>query len=108
MDFAVEVLGYLIRARLEFLDDGLNVTIFGGCSSHIGCVSVAEADGSLQSIAIPGHKEQVVSERWARALAKKHKCRTAVTCGIHYDDLTKEELAQVIAAIGRLLERVLG
>lgn len=106
VQWSVTIFGHSIRATLEILDEGLNVTLFGGCQSHIGCVTVAEPDGTVRSIAPPGHKEQVVCEKWAPLLAGASGRRCAMTCGVHYDDLTPAELPQVLVAIDELFLQV--
>ena len=52
------------------------------------------------------HRDNVVSRRFARALAMHLRGNVSVSCGIHYDDLTKEGLAQVLATAERLLEEL--
>ncbi len=102
-----ELMGYPIQAEVVKLDDGINVLLIGGCRSHIGCVSVAEPDGELRSMPFPGHKEQIVSDMWAKKIAAYFQCRTSVTCGIHYDNLSKEGLKKVQEALEYMLEEVI-
>ncbi len=101
------VLDFPIEAEALILDDGVQVTITGGCRSHVGSVTAAEPDGSVRSLTFPGHKDQIVGERWAKTLAERLRRRTAVTCGIHYDGLSRENIATVVAAADTLLEQLL-
>lgn len=107
MTWKKTVLGYPICAELTMLDDGAQLLLTGGCKSHIGSVTVADCDGAEQTIALPGHKEAAVSASWAKELAKRLNCRVAVTCGIHYDQLSKEELGQVLQGIHALQQQIL-
>lgn len=100
------LLGRELVCQWERLDDGLQVLLTGGDQSHVGAISVAESDGRVQTLTFPGHKDQYVSEPWATALAKLFECRTAVTCGIHYDNLSKEGIAQVLTACQDLLAQL--
>ena len=78
--------GCPICCRATRLDSGIHVLLTGGGRSHIGAVSVAEPDGKTETNVFPGHKDQFVSEPWAKALAAKIGQRACVVCGIHYSD----------------------
>lgn len=97
-----QVLGSAIRAEWSRLDDGISVLLTGGQRSHIGAVSVAEPDGTVRTLDFPGHRERVVAEQWAAELATAAGCRAAVTCGIHYDDLTRDGLGLVLQALDEM------
>ena len=100
--------GWPLRAGLTRLDDGLHVLLTGGCRSHIGSVTVAEPTREERTIALPGHREAEVSRRWAAALAGRFRCRTAVVCGIHYDNLTRPQLADVLEGLEQMLRQIEG
>lgn len=104
--FSLTVLDRPIRAELTFLDEGVHVLLTGGCLSHIGSVTVAEAGGTEQTIDLPGHREAEVSRLWAASLAARLRCRVAVTCGIHYDGLTRQQLKIVLEGLDALLRQV--
>ena len=85
------------------------VVILGGSRPHVGAVSAAyweEESLRCETSAGRGHRDNVVSRRFARALAMHLRGNVSVSCGIHYDDLTKEGLAQVLATAERLLEEL--
>lgn len=102
----ITVGGWPIRAELTKLDDGLHILLTGGCKSHIGSVTVAEPDGAEQTIALPGHREAEVSRCWAAALARRYHCRAVVVCGIHYDNLTRPQLVEVLTQLEQMLCRI--
>ena len=106
-EIVTEVLGRQIACRWIPLDDGLQLLLTGGDRSHIGAVSTAEPDGTVQTQTFPGHRDQELSAPWARTLAQRLGCRVCVICGIHYDDLAREDLQTVLAAADALLEAIL-
>lgn len=102
------VLSYALRAEALVLDDGVQVTLTGGCRSHVGSVTLAEPDGTVRTLTEPGHRDQVLGEAWAKALALHCGCRVCVVCGIHYDAPGPEGLAAVVAQAGVLLDEMTG
>lgn len=98
------VLDYPIYAEIKRLDDGWDVGIFGGCSTHVGAVTLAEPGGALQTMERPHHKDSFVSIRWATKLSEFLQADVCVRCGIHYDNATKEQLAVITAACEELLQ----
>lgn len=100
------VLGYPIRAEINKLDSGWDVGIFGGCSTHVGAVSFAEPDGTVQTMERLHHKDSFVSRRWAVELAKLLACPVCVRCGIHYDNATGEQLAVITSTCEQILEEL--
>jgi hypothetical protein len=100
------VLGRPIRCQWVRLDDGAQVLLTGGDRSHIGAVSVAEPGSAAQTTTFPGHKDHLLSAPWSETLAQYWHCRVCVTCGIHYDDLSREGLEEVMAAVAGMLEEI--
>jgi hypothetical protein len=99
--------GYPIRAEAQRLDDGLHVLLTGGCRTHIGAVSLAQPGQEPETRFFPGHKDQFLSQPWAKALAEKTEQTVCVVCGIHYDQATKEQIAQIVEVTDRMLEELL-
>lgn len=76
----------------------LLLLITGGVA-HIGAASTAYLEGdavSIQTSAVPGHKEHVLSVELARTAAAALNRTVTVVMGIHYDNLTKKEI-QIIS-----------
>lgn len=117
-----------ICMQLTRLDDGITVLLTGGDKSHVGAISIAEPveqktepihfaagtgvtkkqpEVTCQTISFPGHKEAVISEKWATEIAEKNKCRTIVQVGIHYDNATKEQILEIVKVTEELLEEVI-
>lgn len=103
MKLEKQVLGYRIWAEINQLACGWDVGIYGGCSTHVGAVTMAEPDGSFQTMEREHHKDSFVSQIWAKELAKHLQSPVCVRCGIHYDDASKEQLAVIVAACDDML-----
>ena len=91
-EYQIKLFGYPIRCTVARLDTGVHVLLTGGCKSHIGAVSTAEPDGEVQTQLFPGHKDQYISEPWAKAICEKTGERACVICGIHYDNADKVQI----------------
>lgn len=101
------VLGYPIRAEINRLDSGWDIGIYGGCSTHVGAVSLAEPSGDVETIERLHHKDSFVSVRWAKRIANRTQEPVCVRCGIHYDSATKEQLSAIIAECDGMLQELI-
>lgn len=109
--FETTALGKPITARLLWAGADLTVLIAGGDLPHTGSVTVAhwqEGRVTLTTTLLPSHREDAVSEPFARGLAECTGHTVTVLCGIHYDGITKSGIAEVLAATDRLLEEIKG
>ena len=104
----MSVFGNCIRAEVQPLDNGFDVGIVGGCSTHIGAVSLAEPEGGVQTVERPGHKDRFVSEPWALRLAKAWSAPVCVRCGIHYDNADRAQIRKILETTDLLLADILG
>lgn len=77
-----DIMGKPITVMAEKLDYGMSIRLFGGQLSHIGAVAVMNQDGELTSITLPGHKETVVCEEWAKAFYQQIREPICVEAGI--------------------------
>ena len=102
-----QMLGYPLTAQIQRLDQGVHVLITGGCRTHVGAISVGEPGEPVETRAFPGHRDQVVSEPWAAAIAEKAGERTVVLCGIHYDGIDAGQIRQVLEETDRMLREAL-
>lgn len=101
------ILGRKIRVRLQFLDEGVNVLLTGGHKSHIGAVSGRIPGQDPVDIELPGHKEGILAKQWSQELVKAWKMPVWVECGIHYENLSKEGIGQVLDSCGQMLQEIL-
>ncbi|MGN0978678.1 MAG: hypothetical protein ACI4PH_11535 [Faecousia sp.] len=100
------ILGQPVQVLAEPLDDGWDIGIFGGCRTHVGAVTLAESDGSEQTMERFGHKDSHISRRWAVRLSQALGVPVCVRCGIHYDNATAEQIRTIVDACDRMLETV--
>ena len=105
-EFRCTVLNREITATVEQLDYGLSITIFGGEKSHIGATVVADEKGILHSIGLPGHRELEICEEWARDLYAVTHEPVSVTAGVHYDEISRENLKMVIQVLNEMKKEV--
>ncbi len=96
-----------LTAEILILPAGVEVNLYGGCLPHIGAVSIMEPEGNLTTTQFPTHKDGVVSAKWARVIADAGFLPVTVVAGIHYDNLTKEEIAAVVKMTDEMLIEVL-
>lgn len=96
-----------IAAQVTVLDEGVHVLLTGGECTHVGAVALARNGELLACPSFPGHREQVVCERWARSLSEHTGGCAAVACGIHYDHITPEGIQAVLDVCDKLLEETL-
>lgn len=89
--------GYDILAEVTLLKEDIHILLTGGSLPHTGAVSMycdGREDGAIQP---EGHKEKTVSDSWSRRLSEEFHCRVTTVCGIHYENLTKEEILQIVS-----------
>lgn len=100
------LMGEKIFVRAVKLDEGMQVLIAGGEKSHIGAISYARPDEPIETIQFPGHKEGIISSTYARTLSERLKETVCAECGIHYDNLKKEQIEQVVKVCQKLLDQL--
>lgn len=96
-----------VTAAVTQLDQGVQVTLFGGELPHIGAVSIVSPAGEITTQQFPGHKEGILSESWAAALSDAGYRPAVVAAGIHYDHLSREGIAAVVDLSAQLLDETL-
>lgn len=105
-----------ISATVRLIGTDLLVAIWGGDSPHIGAVAAAQPRPSLRDpevtsatasvICYVGHKEDSMAKAASEYLAAAFNTRVVVTAGIHWDNLTDENIRQVIKNGDVLLEMI--
>lgn len=81
-----------IKLRLQAVAMGqdLCVIITGG-KEHIGSITFSY-DKEAETIGFGTHKEKFVTEAVGEVLNKKYSGNFVICCGIHFDNITKEEI----------------
>lgn len=107
-----------IAIKLEAVKMGkdLCVIITGGDRPHVGAVglsiprpSLADSDkisASTSVLTLPGHKEDEVVRYVSHRLAAVLNVNVVVVCGIHVDDIRKEELVLVQNILDELIAKL--
>lgn len=101
-----------LSIALKAIDVGgdLLVTITGG-RAHIGAVAAGVTFGGLASssvITVPAHRDDRVAKDAAEKLAKALDRSVVVVAGIHYDDMTKEEIGETLRLCDELVRALAG
>lgn len=105
-----------ISATVHFIGKDLLVAIWGGDTPHIGAVAAAQPRPSLKDpevvsastsvICYVGHKEDSLAKAASEYLAATFNTRVVVTAGIHWDNLTDEDIGQILKNSDVLLELI--
>lgn len=99
--------GALITAQVLCFPQGVHISLFGGTLPHIGAVSIIDPKKNCMTTQFPGHKDGVVSARWAEVLLQHCLCPAVIEVGIHYDDLSKAEIAAICSLTDEMLAELL-
>lgn len=95
--------GYLIEATMTLLKEDIHILLVGGSLPHTGAVAMY-CNGISEGLLQPqGHKDGVVAERWAKTFSEVFHGRATVVCGIHYDELSKEQIAEIVSLTDEML-----
>ncbi|MDD2970848.1 MAG: hypothetical protein PHE02_01790 [Lachnospiraceae bacterium] len=93
----------------------LLLSVTGGELSHIGSVSMAIPRQSLtgqgnsatvSTFVYPGHMDDKIGDLFAKELCSMLQCHVVVTCGIHFEELSPEQLVQVELECRDMLEKL--
>ena len=108
--------GYPVSCQAVSMGQDYTICVWGGDTPHVGSVVMSVARPSLTGegtgvtssvINGMGHKDEYVARKFAEATAVKYNCTAVCTCGIHIDNITKEQLQNVADACDRLLAKLL-
>ena len=98
-----------IALKAVAIGDDLLVTVTGG-KGHIGGTALGTMAGGIATssvITTPGHRDDRVAKGAAEKLAKALKRNVAVVAGIHYDRITKEEIAEALRLSDALVDQLI-
>ncbi|MGL4572279.1 MAG: hypothetical protein ACRCVJ_14605 [Clostridium sp.] len=94
-----------------------NISIFGGDTPHIGAVAIGIPRESLSDpsiisssvslITVTGHKEDVIVQPLAKLLSKKLNSTVVISCGIHIDNISLQDILEINKIIDTLVEEFL-
>ena len=104
------ILDYPITAEISFSGNDCLVKLSGGCEPHVGSISIAywnEDQMVSEKILLPHHRDDVVGDMFAEAMAQKWKTTVAVVCGIHYHEPGRAGIKRIIEGSKELLDEIL-
>ncbi|HLO65879.1 MAG TPA: hypothetical protein VK188_02600 [Holophaga sp.] len=106
----------VLRLTCVRMGRDLSLSLAGGDREHIGAVALAQPRPSLSDpartsssvsvLTLLGHKEDELARAIAGGLAAALGVSVCVACGIHLDGLTPEEMAEVPALAGELVQEL--
>ncbi len=100
-----------LNIHLRVFRQGRDLQVLcGGGATHIGAVALAApAPGRMRIqshlAGLPGHKEDALAKEMAERMAQALNCAVCVSAGIHYDNITREEIRQVEQMVQALTDR---
>lgn len=98
----IQIDGLLVRAG----SDGF-IMLTGGDQPHIGAVTVGQTGNFCQTISFCHHKEDQICRMLSDNLQKKPVInRFVLACGIHVDQITAEEIKEVVEMCENLFEEM--
>lgn len=100
------LMGYPIRCVATWLDQGVHVLLTGGSRTHVGAISVCQPGQAPETRVFSGHKDHFVSEPWAKRLSERFSAPACVVCGIHYDNVSKDQIAEILACTDKMLQEL--
>ena len=107
-----------LHIRLQAIPMGRDwcLILTGGDAPHLGATAVAQAcpnpakggvSASVSVITLPGHKEDLLARELADRVATAANANVSVCCGIHLEDITQEEIEDVLTQCREMVEEVL-
>ncbi len=91
-----------------YMGDDLVLCIYNQ-NAHIGAVAMGEYDlnekrGSTSVITRLGHKDDAVAQKVAHSISTYTKKPACVIAGIHLDDITQDEIDQILQNTRSLID----
>lgn len=106
-----------ITLECKKIGDDLLVVLSGGEKAHVGSCILAVPRPALDNekkisctssvMNLIGHKDEEVGREAAEAIAKKLNKKVVLICGIHYDNLSRQEIKEIRKISQKLVERFL-
>ncbi|MBP1927029.1 hypothetical protein J2Z76_002901 [Sedimentibacter acidaminivorans] len=106
-----------LNMKAFLIGEDLCVIISGGESPHIGCVTISVPRPSLSDTSVVsattsvlnlvGHKDDEVARVVSNDLSSKLNKTVVVTCGIHLDYITQEEINITIELIKEFTNKLI-
>jgi hypothetical protein len=98
-----------IGLKAERVGEGLLVMITGG-KAHIGAVAAGTFTGGHATssvITMPAHREDRIVKDAAEKLSKHLKYNTVVVAGVHFEDITPDEINVALKICDSLISELI-
>lgn len=109
--------GHFIEVGVSRIGNDVLLCLEGGTKPHIGCVVQAvprlslTGDGSGSATAsvlnLTGHKDEYLCRQLAEKICSKLGTVVVCTGGFHIDNMTKEQIKEVLQAVDEIAEEIL-
>ncbi len=99
--------GKPITAEITVTDCGIQVGLYGGDKSHIGAVGIVDHTGKISITQFEGHKEGILCQQWCEVLFKTVNCPIVMSAGVHFDNISKEDILQIMKQCSGLQNEVI-
>lgn len=96
---------FTINASAYAIGADLLLIVTGG-KPHIGCVTFGDSTNYKADLCSSGHKDNIANEIFFTALKQFFSGNIAILGGIHYDQLQKQEIAQILNLCQKLAENL--
>jgi hypothetical protein len=108
---------YNLEGFVKRIGEDLLVAIWGGDRPHIGAVAVAQPRPSLEDESVVsatasvfcyvGHKDDGIAKEAAESLSAELNRNTAVTVGIHWDNIDEAGIKTIVEHSRQLVNMIL-
>lgn len=88
--------GHRVWAEVIVAGEDLVIVIGGGERPHVGSLSIAVAEGAPISVSVPGHKDYIVSDGWARRVFEETGKACVVVAGLHVDNAKESDIGMLL------------
>lgn len=105
-----------VYAQIDIIGEDILVVITGG-REHIGAMGIGQPRPSIQDpdkisstssvYTFIGHKEDVVVKELSENLSKRLNKKVVVIAGIHWDNLKREEIEEILNLCRKIEVRIL-
>lgn len=84
-----------INMTAFYMGNDICIILTGGDTPHLGAVTVGSQISSTETFAFPHHKENILTKMLGDILNKEFMGNFVLCCGIHLDNITKQEMSDV-------------
>lgn len=108
---------YDINCSAIKMGNDWNISIYGGDIPHIGAVALGiprpsledknKISSSVSILTITGHKEDVIVQKVAKVLSSTLNSTVVVSCGIHINDITFDDIQNLNLVIDNLVNELI-